>query len=129
MFKELLPLLEGRTMILTAAKIGDALAVTIYPKRNGERDENPVGNTPLCVTGTAEELDHELPGLIAGYVEELGKLRSNLDQIKQQLADAATAAAEAAKVKTARKPATAPARPAPKSAEPAEAQIGRASCR
>src|ERR1039458_5028706 len=80
MFKELLPLLEGRTMILTAAKIGDALAVTIYPKRNGERDENPVGNTPLCVTGTAEELDHELPGLIAGYVEELGKLRSNLDQ-------------------------------------------------
>jgi len=67
MFKELLPLLEGRTMILTAAKIGDALTVTIYPKRNGERDENPVGNTPLCVTGTAEELDHELPGLIAGY--------------------------------------------------------------
>src|ERR1022692_4315290 len=44
MFKELLPLLEGRTMILTAARIGDALTVTIYPKRNGERDENPVGN-------------------------------------------------------------------------------------
>jgi len=32
-----------------------------------------VGNTPLCATGTAEELDHELPGLIAGYAEELGK--------------------------------------------------------
>ena len=125
MFKELLPLLEGRTMILTAAKIGDALTVTIYPKRNGERDENPVGNTPLCVTGTAEELDHELPGLITGYVEELGKFHSNLGQIKQQLADAATAAAEAAKVKTARKPATAPAKPAPKSAEPAEAPAAR----
>jgi PRTRC genetic system protein E len=120
MFKELLPLLEGRTMILTAAKIGDALTVTIYPKRNGEKDENPVGNTPLCVTGTAEELDHELPGLIAGYAEELGKFHSNLGQIKQQLADAATAAAEAAKVKTARKPATAPAKLAAKSAEPAE---------
>jgi PRTRC genetic system protein E len=120
MFKELLPLLEGRTMILTAAKIGDALTVTIYPKRNGEKDENPVGNTPLCVTGTAEELDHELPGLIAGYAEELGKFRSNLGQIKQQLADAASAAAEAAKVKTGRKPATAPAKLAPKSAEPAE---------
>jgi PRTRC genetic system protein E len=119
MFKELLPLLEGRTMILTAAKIGDALTVTIYPKRNGEKDENPVGNTPLCVTGTAEELDHELPGLIAGYAEELGKFHSNLDQIKQQLANAATAAAEAAKVKTGRKPATAPAKPASKSAEPA----------
>ena len=119
MFKELLPLLEGRTMILTAARIGDALTVTIYSKRNGEKDENPVGNTPLCVTGTAEELDHELPGLIAGYVEELGKFRSNLDQITQQLANAATAAAEAAKVKTARKPATAPAKPASKSAEPA----------
>jgi PRTRC genetic system protein E len=125
MFKELLPLLEGRTMILTAAKIGDALTVTIYPKRNGERDENPVGNTPLCVTGTAEELDHELPGLIAGYVEELGKFHSNLDQIKQQLADAATAATEAAKVKTARKPATAPARSAAKSAEPAEPPVAR----
>jgi PRTRC genetic system protein E len=118
MFKELLPLLEGRTMILTAAKIGDALTVTIYPKRNGEKDENPVGNTPLCVTGTAEELDHELPGLIAGYAEELGKFHSNLGQIKQQLADAATAVAEAAKVKTARKPATAPAKPAAKPAEP-----------
>jgi PRTRC genetic system protein E len=125
MFKELLPLLEGRTMILTAAKIGDALTVTIYPKRNGEKDENPVGNTPLCVTGTAEELDHELPGLIAGYAEELGKFHSNLDQIKQQLADAATAAAEAAKVKTARKPATAPAKPAAKSAEPAESPVAR----
>jgi PRTRC genetic system protein E len=123
MFKELLPLLEGRTMILTAARIGDALTVTIYPKRNGERDENPVGNTPLCVTGTAEELDHELPGLIAGYAEELGKFHTNLGQIKQQLADAATAAAEAAKVKTARKPATAPAKPAAKPAEPAEAPV------
>src|ERR1035441_4559606 len=44
MFKELLPLLEGRTMILTAAKIGDALTVTIYPKRNGEKDEKEGGN-------------------------------------------------------------------------------------
>jgi PRTRC genetic system protein E len=120
MFKELLPLLEGRTMILTAAKIGDALTVTIYPKRNGEKDENPVGNTPLCVTGTAEELDHELPGLIAGYAEELGKFHNNLGQIKQQLADAASAVAEAAKVRSARKPATAPAKLAAKSAEPAE---------
>src|ERR1035438_5471550 len=125
MFKELLPLLEGRTMILTAAKIGDALTVTIYPKRNGEKDENPVGNTPLCVTGTAEELDHELPGLIAGYVEELGKFHSNLGQIKQQLADAATAAAEAAKMRTARKPATAPAKSAQKSAEPVEPPVAR----
>ena len=125
MFKELLPLLEGRTMILTAARIGDALTVTIYPKRNGERDENPVGNTPLCVTGTAEELDHELPGLIAGYAEELGKFHSNLGQIKQQLANAATAAAEAAKVKTGRKPATVPAKPASKSAEPAEPPVAR----
>src|ERR1017187_8573002 len=125
MFKELLPLLEGRTMILTAAKIGDALTVTIYPKRNGDKEENPVGSTPLCVTGTAEELDHELPGLIAGYVEELGKFRSNLGQIKQQLADAATAAAEAAKLKTARKSAMAPTKPAPKSAEPAEAPLAR----
>src|ERR1022692_5354711 len=125
MFKELLPLLEGRTMILTAARIGDALTVTIYPKRNGEKDENPVGNTPLCVTGTAEELDHELPGLIAGYAGELGKFHSNLGQIKQQLADAAAAAAEAAKVKTGRKPATAPAKPASKSAEPAEPPVAR----
>jgi PRTRC genetic system protein E len=125
MFKELLPLLEGRTMILTAARIGDALTVTIYPKRNGEKDENPVGNTPLCVTGTAEELDHELPRLILGYVETLGTFRSNLGQIKQQLADAASAAAEAAKVKTARKTATAPAKPASKPAEPAEPPVAK----
>src|ERR1035441_2075478 len=126
MFKELLPLLEGRTMILTAAKIGDALTVTMYPKRNGEKDENPVGNTPLCVTGTAEELDHELPALIAGYAEELGKFHNNLGQIKQQLADAATAAAEAAKVKTGRKPAMAQVKLAAKSAEPAEPPVAGA---
>jgi PRTRC genetic system protein E len=125
MFKELLPLLEGRTMILTAAKIGDALTVTIYPKRNGEKEANPVGNTPLCVTGTADELDHELPGLIAGYAEELGKFHSNLGEIMRQLADAATAAAEAAKVKTGRKHATAPAKLATKPAEPAEPPVVR----
>src|SRR5664280_993061 len=48
------------------------------------------------------------------------RFHSNLGQIKQQLADAATAAGEAAKVKTGRKPATAPAKLAAKSAEPAE---------
>jgi PRTRC genetic system protein E len=114
--------LEGLILGWCAALV---LTVTIYPKRNGEKDENPVGNTPLCVTGTAEELDHELPGLIAGYAEELGKFHSNLGQIKQQLADAAIAAAEAAKVKTTRKPATAPAKAALKSAEPAEPPVAR----
>src|ERR1017187_8132131 len=118
MFKELLPLLEGRTMILTAAKISDALTVTIYPKRNGEKDENPVGNTPLCVTGTAEELDHELPGLIAGYAEELGKFHNNLGQIKQQLADAASAVAEAAKLWSARRRPPTPAQLPAKSPDP-----------
>jgi hypothetical protein len=57
--------------------------------------------------------------------EELGKFHSNLGQIKQQLADAATAVAEAAKVRSARKPATAPAKPASKSAEPAEPPAAR----
>jgi PRTRC genetic system protein E len=112
MFKELLPLLEGRTMILTAAKIGDALTVTIYPKRNGERDENPVGNTPLCVTGTAEELDHELPRLILGYVETLGTFRSNLDVIKTQVAEASAAATAAHAAKSVKKAAV------PKAAAP-----------
>jgi PRTRC genetic system protein E len=110
MFKELLPLLDGRTVIITAAKTTEGtLVVTVYPARNGDKEEPTVAMSPLCVSGSAEELDHELPALLLGYVETIGGFRSNLAAIKVQIAEAATAAEAARSAKAAKgKPAAAP---------------------
>jgi PRTRC genetic system protein E len=122
MFKELQPLLEGLTVIITAAKTSDgSLTVTVYPSRNSDKDEPPVAMTPLCVSGSAEELDHELPELLTGYVETIGGFRSNLAAIKAQVAEAAenTRLAQAAKATKKNAPATPKATPAVAPAAPA----------
>ena len=101
MFQELMPLLANRTVVITAAKNDDkTLIVNVIPKVGKDvKDENTALTTPLSVTGTAEELDHELPGLIAGYVDELGKFKSNLDAVKENLDTALKEASEEAKKK------------------------------
>ena len=120
MFKELLPLLEGRTVVITAAKTAEgSLTVTVCPARNGDKDEPPVAMTPLCVSGSADELDHELPTLLAGYVEVIGGFRSNLAAIKAQVAEAAETNRLAQAAKTAKKTPAAPKAAAAPTAAPA----------
>ena len=61
LFSQLAPMLSNRTVILTVATTDrDLLTVSIIPKKLKE-DENEVLSVPLCATGTAEELDRDLP--------------------------------------------------------------------
>ena len=66
MFSELMPLLAGRTVLITVAREGDkAVRVCIIPKK-AKDDENPALTTPFSYTGTPEELDAELGKHLAG---------------------------------------------------------------
>src|ERR1017187_10567241 len=88
MFKELLPLVEDRTIVLTIAKTGEnTLCVNFIPKAKDGK-ENSALAVPLTVEGTAEELDLELPGLLSQYTARAVAFRSNLDSVSKQFADA-----------------------------------------
>ena len=68
MFVELMPLLAGRTLLITVAKVDDkTLRVNVIP--HAKVDENPALTTPLTYTGPPEELDAELGKHLAGYVQ------------------------------------------------------------
>ena len=89
MFAELMPLLADRTVVLTLAKTGDTqLAVNVIPKRSGDKDENSALCTPLTLTGTPDELDRELAGVLTEYVDTLGKFRHSLADVKLRMEDA-----------------------------------------
>ena len=67
MFIELMPLLAGRTVLITVVKVDDKmLRVNVIPTR-AKTDESPALSTPLTFTGTPEELDAELGKHLAGY--------------------------------------------------------------
>ena len=99
LFRGLAPMLTNRTVMMTiAAAANGCLTVSIIPKKNTD-DENDVLTTPLCATGTAEELDCELPRQICEFVEVHTATASNIEQIKQELAAAEKTADEARKEK------------------------------
>ena len=135
MFVELTPLLAGRTVLITVAKVDDkTLRVNVIP--HGKADENPALTTPLTYTGSPEELDAELGKHLAGYVQTHQQTASNLAEAKATMEAAAKAAQEEAKRKAEERKnraqkapvKSAPVRPAesvsanlPDSATPAEA--------
>ena len=124
MFVELMPLLGGRTVMITVAREDERIVrLHIIPKKMKD-DENPALSTPLSYTGTPEELDAELGQHLASYVECHTQLGSTLAQAKAEMETAAKAVQEEARKKaaervkkTTEKPATntdpAPATPAP----------------
>ncbi|MGD0012635.1 MAG: PRTRC system protein E [Terriglobia bacterium] len=98
MFVELMPLLAGRTVLITVAKVDDkTLRVNVIP--HGKADENPALTTPLTYTGPPEELDAELGKHLAGYVQTHQQAASTLAEAKATLEAAAKAAQEEAKRK------------------------------
>lgn len=134
MFKELAPYLRQRAVLLTVTRLeeDDQIRVNIIPKKLKD-GENAALTTPITVTGTAEELDRDLPSTIVNFVAAHLQLKNSLDRAKAEMdAAAKTAQAEArAKVKTtARKE---PAKPegtaiidaAPKPAQPAKVEPAR----
>ena len=101
MFVELMPLLAGRTVMITVVREDEKmLRVNVIPKKVKE-DENPALTTPLSYTGTPEELDAELGKHLANYVECHTQLGSTLAQAKAEMEAAAKAAQEEARKKSA----------------------------
>ena len=129
MFVELMPLLAGRTVLITVAKVDDnTLRVNVIPTQ-AKADENPALTTPLTFTGSPEELDAELGKHLAGYVQTHQQTASTLAEAKATMEAAAKATQDEAKrkaeerKKAAQKPSatatpvsSAPAEPVPASA-------------
>ncbi|MGO8792502.1 MAG: PRTRC system protein E [Terriglobia bacterium] len=99
MFVELMPLLAGRTVLITVAKVDDkTLRVNVIPAQ-AKTDENPALTTPLTYTGSPEELDAELGKQLAGYIQTHQQTASTLAEAKATMEAAAKAAQEEAKRK------------------------------
>ena len=113
-FEQLIPMLAERTVMLVVTKADEQhLSVSVIPKRMKD-GENTALLTPLCCTGTAQELDRELPAQLREFVAGHVKLANNLGEIQREREEAEKAAREEAKRK--QKTAGAAAR---KTAEPA----------
>ena len=103
MFKELAPYLRQRAVLLTVTHVGeDQIRVNVIPQKLKD-GENAALTTPLTVSGTAEELDRDLPATLVNFVSAHLELKNTLDRAKAEMdAAAKTAQAEArSKSKTA----------------------------
>jgi PRTRC genetic system protein E len=106
MFLELMPILRKRRLLLTVSLVeGDTIRATVVPQKAAETEDNAI-TTPLAITGTAEELDRELPVQLVDFVGAHLQLQSTLATAKAEMDAAAKAAREEARKKAA-KPATA----------------------
>jgi PRTRC genetic system protein E len=99
-FIELMPLLAGRTVVITVAR-EDEKTVRVWVIPKAKDDENRTLSTPLGYTGTPEELDAELGKHLASYVECHTQLGSTLAQAKAEMEAASKAAQDEARKKAA----------------------------
>ena len=106
MFTELMPLLRKRGLIFTVSLVEDnTIRATVLPQKASDTDDKAV-TTPLAVTGTAEELDRDLPQQLVEFVGAHLQLQSTLASAKSDMDAAAKAAREEVRKKTS-KPSTA----------------------
>ena len=118
MFKELQTLIATRPLTLTIVAVPDGkIRVCVVPqsvekdgsanKRVGHRKEVAkvpeesikALTTPLSLTGTPEELDAELPGILSKYVEKHVSLQETLDRATIEIDKAVNAIEEREKEK------------------------------
>jgi PRTRC genetic system protein E len=93
MFKELAPYLRQRAVLLTVTHIeDDQIRVNVIPQKLKD-SENAALMTPLTVTGTAGDLDRDLPATLADFVSVHFQLRSTLDRAKAEMDAAAKGSA------------------------------------
>ncbi len=85
MFAELASLLADRTLVLTvSAAPGGTIRLNIIPKSLKENDTAEKAlTTPLSITGTAAELDRELPAQLASYTQTVLETSSTLRQVRE----------------------------------------------
>jgi PRTRC genetic system protein E len=119
MFTELMPLLRRRRLLLTVSLVeGDTIRATVVPQKASDTDLT----TPLAITGTAEELDRDLPQQLVEFTGAHIQLQTTLASAKAEMEAAAKAAREEARKKTS-KPSS-PTSPAT-SATPAATPVSR----
>ena len=118
MFKELVPILRSRAVLMTATALDDdQIRVNVVPKKMKDGDHDAL-TTPLSVTGTAEELDAQLGSTLVGFVASHLQMKNALEKAKSDM-DAANKAAQAA----ARAKAKTPASKTPAKGEPTPAAV------
>ncbi len=120
MFAELMPILAGRTVMITVAREDDK-TLNVIPTTKSGAAENPALATPLSYTGTPEELDAELGRQLTSYVECHQALGSTLASAQAEMEAAAKAAQEEARKKTEERRKKAAEKPVDNSAAPAPA--------
>jgi PRTRC genetic system protein E len=138
MFKELGPLLRQRTVVMILTRLeDDTIRVNVIPRKLNE-SENDALTTPLSVSGTAEDLDNELPSALVQFVGAHLELKNTLETAKEQMAAAGKAAKAEARSNTAARTAKGnteaaavetrkPADQAPRPAEPKKQEARNAS--
>src|SRR5271170_1435202 len=100
MFAELMPLLRKRRLLLTISLVeGDTIRATVVPQNGPETEDNAL-TTPLALTGTAEELDRDLPQQLVEFTGAHIQLQTTLASAKAEMESAAKAAREEARKKT-----------------------------
>ena len=119
MFTELMPLLLKRRLLLTVSLVeGDTIRVTVVPQKASDTDDNSL-TTPLAITGTAEELDRDLPQQLVEFTGAHLQLQTTLASAKAEMDAAAKAAREEARKKTSKPSSvTSPTTPAAPAAMP-----------
>jgi PRTRC genetic system protein E len=106
MFRQLVPLLRQRSVLLTVTSLeDDQIRVNVIPKKLKE-GENTALTTPMSFTGTAVELDEQLPDAIVSFVASHLELKNTLARAREEMDAAAKAAQEEArnKAKSNKKP-------------------------
>jgi PRTRC genetic system protein E len=99
MFQQLVPLLRQRSVLLTVTLVeDDQVRVNVMPKKIAE-GENTALTTPMSFTGTAGELDEQLPAAISSFVASHLQLKNTLERAKEEMAAVAKAAQEEARNK------------------------------
>jgi len=94
-----MPLLRKRGLIFTISLVeGDTIKATVLPQKASTTDDNAL-TTPLAITGTAEELDRDLPQQLVEFVGAHLQLQSTLAAAKAEMDAAAKAAREDARKK------------------------------
>jgi PRTRC genetic system protein E len=100
MFQQLAPLLRQRSVLFTVTHLGDdQIRVNLMPKKL-EDGENAALATPMSFTGTADELDAQLPEAIVAFVSSHLELKNTLARAKEEMAAAAKTAQEEARSKS-----------------------------
>ena len=117
MFKELVPILRDRAVLLTVTLVEtDQIRVNIVPKKLKDGDNDAL-TIPLSVTGTAEELDSELSSTIIGFVGSHLQMKNTLEKAKAEMEAASKAAQAEARSKS--KTTARPVAPKTETAQPA----------